>query len=140
MEFLVPRGLPTILAFFLIIAGLSWFTWWAGKNFTPAAEPPPAVLPPPADLHTLSVMTANIRLDDPNDGDNGWAHRRELLIKTFLKVQPDVIACQEVSPAQGAYLSKELVRWYTYFPRPGVGTPAPASTRSSGAAAQLLGV
>src|SRR5947209_7764076 len=71
-------------------------------------------------LH-LRVMTANVRISMPEDGINAWPNRRELLVKTLLKHNADVIGCQEVSPAQGAYLIKELSAWYTHYPRAGVG-------------------
>lgn len=67
-------------------------------------------------------MTANVRYSNPSDGINAWPNRRQLLVKTFLKYQPDIIGCQEVTPAQGAYLVKELANWYSYYPRSGVGT------------------
>lgn len=43
----------------------------------------------------LSLITCNIRFDNPADGDNAWPHRRDLLIETLLKYSPDVIATQE---------------------------------------------
>jgi endonuclease/exonuclease/phosphatase family metal-dependent hydrolase len=66
-------------------------------------------------------MTANVRLAEAADGKNAWTNRRELVVKTFLTHYPDILGCQEVTPAQGAYLHKELAKWYSYFPRPGVG-------------------
>jgi endonuclease/exonuclease/phosphatase family metal-dependent hydrolase len=84
-------------------------------------------------------MSANIRLDDPKDGKDAWLHRRELLFKTFLKYQPDILACQEVSPAQGAYLRRELASWYSFYPRAGVGSASRTSATTS-SASELLGV
>ena len=55
----------------------------------------------------------------PDDGVNVWPNRRELLVKTLLKYDADLIGCQEVSPAQGAYLIKELAPWYTHYPARG---------------------
>jgi endonuclease/exonuclease/phosphatase family metal-dependent hydrolase len=43
----------------------------------------------------ICLVSTNIRFDNPADGDNAWAHRRELLAKTLLKYRPDVIATQE---------------------------------------------
>lgn len=43
----------------------------------------------------LSLITCNIRFDNPADGANAWPHRRFLLIETLLKYSPDVIATQE---------------------------------------------
>jgi len=100
----------------------------------------------------MRVMTANVRLDDPKDGENGWLKRRELLVRTLLKYQSDILACQEESPAQGAYLHRELAAWYAYYPRGGVGATNSAGGGAAtgvagttgtgaggGAAAQLLG-
>ena len=64
----------------------------------------------------LGVMTVNIRIDDAKDAENAWAKRRELLVKTVLARSPDVVGCQEVSPAQGAYLIKEM-KGYGHYPR-----------------------
>jgi len=69
----------------------------------------------------VRVMTANVRIADPADGVNAWQNRREFLVQTLLKYEPDFLGCQEVTPAQGAYLIKELGKWYDYYPRAGVG-------------------
>src|SRR5678816_4825230 len=99
----------------LVVAGITGMVWWMGH----AAADVPDILPVHLESPKLSAMTANVRLDMPKDGDNKWTNRRALVVKTFLKYQPDVIACQEVSPAQGAYLNKELAQWYAYVPRGG---------------------
>jgi endonuclease/exonuclease/phosphatase family metal-dependent hydrolase len=77
-------------------------------------------------------MTANVRLDVETDGENRWTNRRELVAKTFLKYQPDVIACQELSLPQGAYLNKELAQWYAYVPRGGIGANNPETKTALG--------
>src|SRR5262249_4277193 len=41
-------------------------------------------------------------------GPESWGERREVLIKTFLKHDPDILGLQEVSPAQGAFLLQKL--------------------------------
>ena len=69
----------------------------------------------------IRVMTANVRISEPTDGINAWPNRREYLVKTLLKYGPDVIGCQEMTPAQGVYLVKELGKWYDHYPKPGVG-------------------
>jgi len=95
----------------------------------------------------LKMMTANIRLDDPKDGDNVWLNRRDVVVKVFKRAMPEIIACQEVSPAQGAFLHKELGQWYDYYPRGGVGNlnppasaSAPAGGRGEGPAGGVRGV
>jgi endonuclease/exonuclease/phosphatase family metal-dependent hydrolase len=43
----------------------------------------------------LTLVTCNIRFDNPADGANAWPHRRSLLSEVLLKHQPDIIATQE---------------------------------------------
>ncbi len=43
----------------------------------------------------LNLVTCNIRFDNPADGANAWNHRRDFLVKTLLKAEPDIIATQE---------------------------------------------
>ncbi len=43
----------------------------------------------------LTLITCNIRFDNPADGDNAWAHRRIFLRDTLLSDSPDIIATQE---------------------------------------------
>jgi endonuclease/exonuclease/phosphatase family metal-dependent hydrolase len=132
----VRRGLPTVVVLMLMAAGLGILAWTMGKRRVPvsAAQILPTSLP--SDPAKLIVITANVRLSDPKDGINAWPNRRELLVKTLLKYNPDVIGCQEVTPAQGAYLIKELATWYTHYPRAGVGTIEGASKSRT---AQLIG-
>ena len=123
----MPRGLPTIIFFLLIVAGLSVMGWWMSRTEIPQANGAATILPPTTNPANVVVMAANIHLDAPNDGNNAWAKRRDLVVKTFLKYQPDIIACQEVSPSQGAFLYKELIQWYSYYPRAGVGATGAAT-------------
>ncbi|HVX85378.1 MAG TPA: endonuclease/exonuclease/phosphatase family protein [Phycisphaerae bacterium] len=81
-------------------------------------------------------MSANIRFASPDDGVNVWPNRRDLLVKILLKQDPDLIACQEVTPAQGAFLDKELGPWFTHYPRPGVGTIE--GSKSGGVSGELM--
>jgi endonuclease/exonuclease/phosphatase family metal-dependent hydrolase len=124
----VPRGLPTFLLIILIAAGLGILGYAGMGSFLHPAISEAEDSPSPAkplvaegDPRRLRVMTANIRLSEPGDGINAWPNRRELCVKTMLKYNPDLIGCQEVTPAQGAYLVKELAPWYTQYPRAGVG-------------------
>ena len=61
----------------------------------------------------LSVMTFNIRTSGGNDGDNGWAHRRELVAKVMERLAPDVAGLQEALDEQVEYLADALpgYRW-----------------------------
>lgn len=43
----------------------------------------------------LSLITCNIRFDNPSDGANAWPLRRDFLSETLLKHSPDIIATQE---------------------------------------------
>jgi endonuclease/exonuclease/phosphatase family metal-dependent hydrolase len=141
----VRRGFPTLMAILLVTVTLGAWAWWLGRPVAPdALAGVPATLTArtvPADWGPMRVMAANVRMDEPSDGENGWLKRRELLRNTILKYQPEMVACQEVTPVQGAYLNKELAAWYAYFPRAGVGRGAGGEgggTRS--AASELLGM
>jgi endonuclease/exonuclease/phosphatase family metal-dependent hydrolase len=129
----LPRGIPTILSILIIIALLGFWAWSLSASHAPAAAT--AALPAPDASH-LTVITANVRISEPDDGVNIWPNRRDLLVKTLLKYNPDLVGTQEVSPAQGAYLIKELTPWFTHYPRAGVGTIE--GTGNSGTS-QLLG-
>lgn len=56
----------------------------------------------------LRVLTANIRLPSSDDSQNTWVERRELLLRTLLAQDPDIIGMQEVGPGQTAYLLNNL--------------------------------
>jgi endonuclease/exonuclease/phosphatase family metal-dependent hydrolase len=43
----------------------------------------------------LTLVSCNIRFDNPADGDNSWSHRRLFLRDTLLKHSPHIIATQE---------------------------------------------
>jgi len=136
----VPRGVPTLISILLVVLGGGALAWWVGHAYVPPEAAATTVgRPIPAEgWGSFKAMTANLRLDEPSDGDNGWTHRRELAVKIFLKHEPDVLACQELLPSQQAYLNKELSQWYDYYPRAGVGTSTSAPA-SRGVAAEVLG-
>lgn len=69
----------------------------------------------PASPRPVRVLLANIRIAHPVDGSNAWPNRRELLVKTFHHYTPDILALQEVSPTQGAYICKEMPG-YAHYP------------------------
>lgn len=56
----------------------------------------------------LSLVTCNIRFDNPADGDNSWSHRRDFLVQTLLKYSPDIIATQEGRFGQLMNMSEAL--------------------------------
>ncbi len=43
----------------------------------------------------LTLVTCNIRFNNPADGPNAWEHRRDFLAQTLKAHDPDVIATQE---------------------------------------------
>ena len=57
----------------------------------------------------MRVMTFNLRFENEIDGDNRWAHRCELLVKTILKSGPHILGTQEGKPSQLDFLSARLV-------------------------------
>jgi endonuclease/exonuclease/phosphatase family metal-dependent hydrolase len=65
----------------------------------------------------LQVMTYNIRFDNPNDGENIWNLRKEVLAKQILFYSPDILGTQEGLYHQLKYLDSALVN-YRYI---GVG-------------------
>jgi hypothetical protein len=54
-------------------------------------------------------MTFNLRFENEIDGDNRWANRCELLVKTILNSGPHIIGTQEGKPSQLDFLSARLV-------------------------------
>ncbi len=61
-----------------------------------AATPAQAATCAPA----LRVMTYNIRLDTPADGENRWELRRPLVLSQLDLLQPAILGLQEVVPGQ----------------------------------------
>lgn len=64
-----------------------------------------------------SIMTYNIRYNNPNDGENIWDHRKASLVKEILFYEPDFIGLQEAVEEQVQYIDQHLPQ-YTYI---GVG-------------------
>jgi endonuclease/exonuclease/phosphatase family metal-dependent hydrolase len=56
----------------------------------------------------VSVMTFNIRYDNPGDGIFGWENRRDLLFWVVKKYDPDILAVQEALSGQVADLATEF--------------------------------
>jgi endonuclease/exonuclease/phosphatase family metal-dependent hydrolase len=57
-----------------------------------------------ADPPAMTLMTFNIRYDNPADGPNAWPHRKDLVLKTIAAYEPAVLAVQEALPHQLAAL------------------------------------
>lgn len=60
---------------------------------------------PPRDLRVMSV---NVRLPNPDDGPNLWDKRRDLMIATIARADPDIIGTQELFKIQGDYIVAKL--------------------------------
>tara|TARA_B100002019_G_scaffold216726_1_gene189390 strand:+ start:2448 stop:3305 length:858 start_codon:yes stop_codon:yes gene_type:complete len=64
----------------------------------------------------VRVMSFNIRLGVANDGKNRWDLRKNLVVDTIKKFQPDLLGLQEVFPMQEEFLRKNLPE-YLYYGR-----------------------
>jgi endonuclease/exonuclease/phosphatase family metal-dependent hydrolase len=62
---------------------------------------------------TLSVMSYNIRYDNPADGENAWENRKEAVVDLIDRYNPDVIGVQEGMIHQIEFIDTSLAR-YTY--------------------------
>ena len=62
----------------------------------------PSVDPP------LRLLSFNVRLDTPEDGDDVWSARRELVASVVREVRPDIVGFQEPLSHQLAYLDDAL--------------------------------
>jgi endonuclease/exonuclease/phosphatase family metal-dependent hydrolase len=69
-----------------------------------------AVLP----AETLRVMTFNVRYPSPDDGENRWECRRDLLVKTIRDTDPDLLGTQELFYEQGQYIAEKAPA-YSWF-------------------------
>lgn len=56
----------------------------------------------------LRVMSFNVRFGTAEDGPNGWRHRRDLLVRTIHKFEPDLLAVQEAMDFQFAEIAAAL--------------------------------
>lgn len=65
----------------------------------------------------LSVMTYNIKLDYPKEGENSWANRKPFFINQLKFYEPDILGVQEAMPNQMKDMDSLLVN-YSYV---GVG-------------------
>lgn len=56
----------------------------------------------------LRLLTFNVRLDTPEDGEDAWPARRDLVADTVARVGPDVVGLQEPLALQFDYLDDAL--------------------------------
>ena len=73
---------------------------------------PPKAVPIVADGRLeLNLMTFNVRFPNPDDGFNIWENRRDLLVDTIRRSDPDVFGTQEMYESQGDYIAENLPRY-----------------------------
>lgn len=65
----------------------------------------------------FNIMTYNIRYDNPNDGENQWANRKEFLVDQITYNEVDIFGIQEGLHHQVVYLTENF-KDYSYV---GVG-------------------
>src|SRR5688500_8882741 len=73
-----------------------------------AAQPAGA---PAAGDATLRVMSFNIRFGTAKDGPNHWDLRRDLLVDTIRKFDPDLLGTQETLLEQAEYLAEKFPQY-----------------------------
>jgi len=61
----------------------------------------------------ITLMTYNIRYDNPNDGENIWENRKETLVNQIRFHEPDVMGTQEGLEHQIQFIDKKL-KSYSY--------------------------
>lgn len=62
----------------------------------------------------MKIMTCNVRCFGANDGENGWAHRKDLCAKVIESHSPDIICFQEMWAEQFADISSAFPMYGTY--------------------------
>jgi len=66
----------------------------------------------------ITLMTYNIRYDNPNDGENIWDKRKETLVNQIRFHEPDVMGTQEGLEHQVRFIDKQLQSYiYVGIPR-----------------------
>ncbi len=66
------------------------------------------VIAAPAQNSPITVMTFNIRFDNPADGINSWDNRKELTANKLQEISPDLLGMQEVLERQCIFLKDNL--------------------------------
>ena len=56
----------------------------------------------------LKMMTYNIRLDNPSDGENAWPNRKEYFTSQIQFYSPDIFGVQEATPNQVTDIASAL--------------------------------
>ena len=63
---------------------------------------------------TLRVMSFNIRFGSAKDGENAWEHRRDFVIDTIKKFEPDLLGTQETEAFQRDALKAALPEYDSF--------------------------
>jgi len=63
----------------------------------------------------FTVMTYNIRYDNPEDGENAWDNRKQAIVELVERDKPHFIGFQEVNPKQLEYLAANLSCFGYYY-------------------------
>ena len=63
------------------------------------------------DKDAVTVMTFNIRYDNPGDSAYSWSRRSPVISNFFLKEKPDIIGLQEVLYNQYSFLDSVLANY-----------------------------
>ena len=70
----------------------------------------------------LRLMTYNIRLDVPSDGENAWPNRKEYWASQVAFYEPDIFGIQEALPHQATDIATMLPDYgYVGIGRDGIG-------------------
>jgi endonuclease/exonuclease/phosphatase family metal-dependent hydrolase len=67
-----------------------------------------------AEAEPLRVMSFNVRFPSNDDGPNLWEKRRDILVRTILENDPDLIGTQELFHVQGQYIVEKAPA-YAWF-------------------------
>lgn len=62
----------------------------------------------------ITVMSFNVRYGSAPDGEDAWPRRRDILIETIRRYDPDIVGTQECLEFQAEYIVQELpaYRWF----------------------------
>ena len=60
----------------------------------------------------MKIVTFNIRYDNPDDGHNAFARRKQLITEAITAYQPDIIGFQEVLPHFAQWLKETFTDYY----------------------------
>lgn len=64
--------------------------------------------------YVVDVVSFNVRVDNPVDGDNVWANRRQAAVTMLEKERPDVMGLQEAQAHQITYLARQCPEYAWY--------------------------